>query len=100
MSYNEDFLLRAIKIAEAGLGMTHPNPIVGAVIVSADGTVLGEGFHIGARVLVLGAGGATRGVIGPLLEQLPASSAAINDYVDPDGGGIEKIPGGRSAKTQ
>jgi diaminohydroxyphosphoribosylaminopyrimidine deaminase/5-amino-6-(5-phosphoribosylamino)uracil reductase len=48
MSYNEDFLLRAIEIAEAGLGMTHPNPIVGAVIVSADGTVLGEGFHIGA----------------------------------------------------
>lgn len=48
MSYNAEHLLRAIEISESGLGMTHPNPIVGAVIVSNDGRILGEGFHIGA----------------------------------------------------
>jgi len=56
MSYRQEFLLRAIEIGELGLGMTHPNPIVGAVIVSAAGTVLGEGFHIGqshAEVLAI-----------------------------------------------
>ena len=48
MSYNAEHLLRAIEIAQSGLGMTHPNPIVGAVIVAKDGSVLGEGFHIGS----------------------------------------------------
>lgn len=49
MSYNAEHLMRAIEIAQSGLGMTHPNPIVGAVIVSNDGNVLGEGFHIGGN---------------------------------------------------
>src|SRR3954454_861492 len=37
-------LARAIELAEGGRGRTHPNPMVGAVIVR-DGEVLGEGFH-------------------------------------------------------
>ena len=56
MSYKAEHLLRAIEIAQTGLGMTHPNPIVGAVIVGKDGSVLGEGFHIGgshAEVLAI-----------------------------------------------
>jgi len=36
---------RAIALSENGLGRTAPNPIVGAVIVGADGSVIAEGFH-------------------------------------------------------
>jgi diaminohydroxyphosphoribosylaminopyrimidine deaminase/5-amino-6-(5-phosphoribosylamino)uracil reductase len=36
---------RAIALSQNGLGRTAPNPIVGAVIVAADGTVIAEGFH-------------------------------------------------------
>ena len=38
------FLERAIELAERGRGTTHPNPIVGAVVV-AGGEVVGEGWH-------------------------------------------------------
>ena len=36
---------RAIALSENGLGRTAPNPIVGAVIVGTDGSVIAEGFH-------------------------------------------------------
>lgn len=39
------FMQRAIALSENGLGCTAPNPIVGAVIVAADGSVIAEGFH-------------------------------------------------------
>jgi diaminohydroxyphosphoribosylaminopyrimidine deaminase / 5-amino-6-(5-phosphoribosylamino)uracil reductase len=39
-----DFLGRALELAERGRGTTHPNPVVGAVLV-ADGEVVGEGWH-------------------------------------------------------
>lgn len=35
---------RAIELAERGRGTTHPNPIVGAVVVR-EGRVVGEGWH-------------------------------------------------------
>src|SRR5215216_3313036 len=35
---------RALELAERGRGTTHPNPIVGAVVVR-DGEVVGEGWH-------------------------------------------------------
>jgi len=35
---------RAIALAKKGLGCTHPNPCVGAVVVS-DGKIIGEGWH-------------------------------------------------------
>jgi diaminohydroxyphosphoribosylaminopyrimidine deaminase/5-amino-6-(5-phosphoribosylamino)uracil reductase len=38
------YLEHAIELAERGRGTTHPNPIVGAVVV-ADGEVVGEGWH-------------------------------------------------------
>lgn len=41
------FMARAIELSKRGLGRTFPNPIVGAVIVSASGEVIGEGFHAG-----------------------------------------------------
>jgi len=37
-------LERALELAERGRGTTHPNPIVGAVVVR-DGAVVGEGWH-------------------------------------------------------
>jgi diaminohydroxyphosphoribosylaminopyrimidine deaminase/5-amino-6-(5-phosphoribosylamino)uracil reductase len=36
---------RALFLAERGRGSTSPNPMVGAVIVSPDGVVVGSGFH-------------------------------------------------------
>ena len=38
------FLERALELAECGRGTTHPNPLVGAVVVSGD-EVVGEGWH-------------------------------------------------------
>jgi diaminohydroxyphosphoribosylaminopyrimidine deaminase / 5-amino-6-(5-phosphoribosylamino)uracil reductase len=38
------FLPKALGLAERGRGTTHPNPIVGAVVVQ-DGEVVGEGWH-------------------------------------------------------
>lgn len=38
------FLERAIELAERGRPTTHPNPVVGAVVVS-EGEIVGEGFH-------------------------------------------------------
>lgn len=40
-------MARAIECARAGLGKTFPNPIVGAVITSASGELISEGFHQG-----------------------------------------------------
>jgi len=36
---------RALFHAARGCGRTSPNPLVGAVVVSADGVVVGQGFH-------------------------------------------------------
>lgn len=41
------FMQSAIDAALLGLGRTAPNPIVGAVIVSADNKILATGFHAG-----------------------------------------------------
>jgi diaminohydroxyphosphoribosylaminopyrimidine deaminase/5-amino-6-(5-phosphoribosylamino)uracil reductase len=37
-------LTRALELAERGRGTTHPNPVVGAVVVR-DGEIVGEGWH-------------------------------------------------------
>jgi diaminohydroxyphosphoribosylaminopyrimidine deaminase/5-amino-6-(5-phosphoribosylamino)uracil reductase len=36
---------RCLDLAEAGAGSVSPNPMVGAIVVASDGTVLGEGAH-------------------------------------------------------
>ncbi|HDL54000.1 MAG TPA: bifunctional diaminohydroxyphosphoribosylaminopyrimidine deaminase/5-amino-6-(5-phosphoribosylamino)uracil reductase RibD, partial [Proteobacteria bacterium] len=38
------FMKRALRLAAKGVGTTHPNPMVGAVLVSG-GSVIGEGWH-------------------------------------------------------
>jgi diaminohydroxyphosphoribosylaminopyrimidine deaminase/5-amino-6-(5-phosphoribosylamino)uracil reductase len=40
-----DYMNRALDLAERGRGTTSPNPMVGAVIVRQDGTVVGQGYH-------------------------------------------------------
>ena len=42
---DERHMRRALELAEGGRGLTSPNPLVGAVVVGADGRVVGEGFH-------------------------------------------------------
>jgi diaminohydroxyphosphoribosylaminopyrimidine deaminase/5-amino-6-(5-phosphoribosylamino)uracil reductase len=54
-------LARALELAERGRGTTHPNPVVGAVVVS-EGEVVGEGWHERkggphAELVALGAAG-------------------------------------------
>ncbi|WP_043326641.1 bifunctional diaminohydroxyphosphoribosylaminopyrimidine deaminase/5-amino-6-(5-phosphoribosylamino)uracil reductase RibD [Cyanobium gracile] len=36
---------RALQLAALAEGRTSPNPLVGAVVLDADGTLVGEGFH-------------------------------------------------------
>jgi diaminohydroxyphosphoribosylaminopyrimidine deaminase/5-amino-6-(5-phosphoribosylamino)uracil reductase len=38
-------MARALALAERGRGRTSPNPMVGAVVVDAEGVVVGRGFH-------------------------------------------------------
>ena len=42
---DEFWMTRAIELAHRGVGLTHPNPAVGAVIVKSD-RMIGEGFHV------------------------------------------------------
>ncbi|MFN3178928.1 MAG: bifunctional diaminohydroxyphosphoribosylaminopyrimidine deaminase/5-amino-6-(5-phosphoribosylamino)uracil reductase RibD, partial [Thermus sp.] len=41
---DERFLRRALQLAERARGHTHPNPLVGAVLVQG-GRIVGEGYH-------------------------------------------------------
>ncbi|UCF29831.1 MAG: bifunctional diaminohydroxyphosphoribosylaminopyrimidine deaminase/5-amino-6-(5-phosphoribosylamino)uracil reductase RibD [bacterium] len=41
---DKPFMQRALRLAAKGRGTTHPNPMVGAVLVK-DGRVIGEGWH-------------------------------------------------------
>jgi diaminohydroxyphosphoribosylaminopyrimidine deaminase / 5-amino-6-(5-phosphoribosylamino)uracil reductase len=65
---SDPYLNRALELAERGRGRTHPNPPVGAVVVSpGGGSIFGEGWHERAgephaEVLALrAAGGRARG---------------------------------------
>jgi len=42
------FMRRALFIAQRGRGRASPNPIVGAVVVTPDGVVVGQGAHLKA----------------------------------------------------
>jgi diaminohydroxyphosphoribosylaminopyrimidine deaminase/5-amino-6-(5-phosphoribosylamino)uracil reductase len=67
MVTDADYMDRALFLAARGRGRTSPNPMVGAVVVSPDGVIVGQGFHrrageAHAEVQALGmAGGRARG---------------------------------------
>jgi diaminohydroxyphosphoribosylaminopyrimidine deaminase / 5-amino-6-(5-phosphoribosylamino)uracil reductase len=42
---DELLLRRALDLAQQGIGLTSPNPCVGAVVVDAKGTIVGTGSH-------------------------------------------------------
>jgi diaminohydroxyphosphoribosylaminopyrimidine deaminase / 5-amino-6-(5-phosphoribosylamino)uracil reductase len=59
---DERYMERALFHAARGRGQTSPNPLVGAVVVSPDGVIVGQGFHERAggphaEVLALAAAG-------------------------------------------
>lgn len=39
------WMQRALSLAKEGLGYVSPNPMVGCVIVSSEGNIIGEGYH-------------------------------------------------------
>jgi len=42
---DELFLRRALDLARKGIGLTSPNPCVGAILVGGQGAIVGSGFH-------------------------------------------------------
>lgn len=112
----EQYLERALELAELGRGSTHPNPIVGAVVVS-DGEIVGEGWHERkggphAEVVALEAAGqkapgatmyvtlepcvhhgTTPPCVDALLEAGVARVVAGQRDPSPSGGGLEKLRG-------
>src|SRR5689334_10442383 len=67
MVTEDEAMRRAIVLAARGLGATSPNPVVGCVLLDAEGAVVGEGFHAYAGgphaeiVALAQAGGRARG---------------------------------------
>lgn len=45
MTIDEQHMQRALRLAQAGVGLVSPNPAVGAVIVDASGVEVGAGTH-------------------------------------------------------
>jgi len=100
------FMERALFLAERGRGTTSPNPMVGSVVVSASGVIVGQGAHIrpgGAHAEVAALDMAARrarratlyctlepcahvGRTGPCVERIVAAgiSRVVAAMVDPD----------------
>ena len=43
---DEMFMRRCLQLAKNGRENAKPNPMVGSVIVSGDGRIIGEGYHV------------------------------------------------------
>ena len=46
MTTDETYMHRCLQLARNGQQNAKPNPMVGAVIVSSDGRIIGEGYHV------------------------------------------------------
>ena len=44
-SHDQEFMARALELARQGIGVTSPNPCVGALLVDEEGAVLGRGSY-------------------------------------------------------
>ncbi len=98
MNVTLPFKLEAFALADTLSVRAQRAGAVNAFKFEADGTLAGENFDgeglvrdiqhnlkrpvRGARVLLLGAGGGVRGVLGPLLAQSPADIAIVNRTAD------------------
>src|SRR5215469_2150332 len=45
MLSDENYMRRCLKLAQRAAGRTSPNPLVGALVVADDGTIIAEGYH-------------------------------------------------------
>jgi diaminohydroxyphosphoribosylaminopyrimidine deaminase/5-amino-6-(5-phosphoribosylamino)uracil reductase len=45
VKFDEHFMRKALALAERGRGHTSPNPMVGALVVTDDGVIVGRGAH-------------------------------------------------------
>src|SRR5690606_16510824 len=45
MPADDRFMRLALQFARRGEGLVEPNPMVGAVVVSLDGQIVGQGWH-------------------------------------------------------
>ena len=43
---DEMYMRRCLQLAKNGRLLAKPNPMVGAVIVSSEGKIIGEGYHV------------------------------------------------------
>ena len=43
---DEKYMRRCLQLARNGQQLAKPNPMVGAVIVSKEGRIIGEGYHV------------------------------------------------------
>ena len=43
---DEIYMRRCLQLARNGQQLAKPNPMVGAVIVSKEGRIIGEGYHV------------------------------------------------------
>src|SRR5215471_10711670 len=48
MTDDSRFMRKALALAERGRGTTSPNPMVGALVVDAEGVIVGRGAHLAA----------------------------------------------------
>ena len=46
LTTDERYMARCLQLARNGAQEAKPNPMVGAVIVAADGRIIGEGYHV------------------------------------------------------
>ena len=71
----------ALRLAAKGRGRTSPNPMVGAVVVTAAGLIVGQGYHRRAGGRMTGLGRLERYVLGRTLTAVAAALAVIGSVI-------------------